>query len=310
MTTGGLVGRPLRFCRHLRIFGLMFAAYAILTVVAIIWGTTFPLVQGALAYASPMVFLAARFALAAAVFAALVWPRAHRLDGMILWKGMGLGLLLWAGYTLQTIGLAHTTAARSGFLTGLFVPLTPVFAWLLFRQRIGLRLWLAVGLAFAGVYLMSRPEAGGLNFGDLLTIGCAVAFALHVVFVGRWAARENEIPLTWLQFVMVTLLAVILLRTETPRLEYAPVLIIALLVVSLLGSVFGVWAQMRFQPRISPAAAAVIYALEPVFAGVASWVLQGHTPPPSTLIGAGFILAGMLLTATTLTPRKPAPSMP
>ena len=266
---------------------------------------TFPLVQGALAYTTPLTFLAARFGLAAAVFVVIVWPRAQRFDGMTLWKGMGLGIFLWAGYALQTIGLATTSAARSGFLTGLFVPLTPVFAWLLFRQKTAKRLWLAVGLAFAGVYLMSRPDSGGLNFGDMLTIACAVAFALQVVYVSRWVTRANEIPLTWLQFLIVMLISVSAMRFSPPRIEYSPFLIVALLVCALFGSVYGIWGQMRFQPRISPAAAAVIYACEPVFAGLASWALSGAVPPRTTLIGGVCILAGMLVSATTLARGKP-----
>ncbi len=283
----------------------MFAAYAILTLLSVIWGVTFPLVQGALAYTTPLTFLAARFGLATAVFVVLAWPRAHRFDGMTLWKGMGLGIFLWAGYALQTMGLAHTSAARSGFLTGLFVPLTPVFAWLLFRQKTAKRLWLAVGFAFAGVFLMSRPDSGGLNGGDILTIGCSVAFALQVVYVSRWVNRANEIPLTWLQFLVVLLISVSAMRFSPPHIEYSPFLIVALLVTALLGSVFGIWGQMRYQPRISPAAAAVIYACEPVFAGLSSWMLLGTVPPETTLWGAGFILAGMIVSATTLSRSRP-----
>jgi drug/metabolite transporter (DMT)-like permease len=275
----------------------MFVAYAVLIILSVIWGTTFPLVQGALSYASPMVFLALRFGIAAVVFALIVWPRAHKWDGNVLWKGMALGLLLWLGFALQTVGLKYTTAARSGFLTGTFVPLTPVFAWLLFRHKIRLRLWMAVLLAFGGVAIMSQPNAGGLNWGDGLTLLCGVSFALQVVLVDRWSKSENLIPLTWLQFVMAMLLSTTFMRWETPHVEWTPFLVIALAVTSLLASVFAIWGQMHFQPRISPAAAAVIYSCEPVFAGISSWIIVGTIPPQAALIGAGFIVAGMLLSA-------------
>jgi drug/metabolite transporter (DMT)-like permease len=285
----------------------MFVAYAILLSLSVVWGTTFPLVQGALNYASPMVFLALRFGIATVVFALIVWPRAHRWDGNVLWKGMALGLLLWLGFALQTVGLQSTSAARSGFLTGTFVPLTPVLGWLLFRQKIKLRLWIAVLLAFAGVAIMSQPDAGGLSWGDFLTLLCGVSFALQVLLVDRWSRSENLLPLTWLQFVMAMMLSTIFMRWETPHVEWTPFLFIALAVTALLASVFAVWGQMKFQPRITPAAAAVIYSCEPVFAGISSFVLLGQLPPTITLIGAAFIIAGMLLSATPST-SKPVPA--
>ncbi|MBU0509232.1 EamA family transporter [bacterium] len=104
----------------------MTAAYLILFALTAVWGLTFPLVQAALASASPLVFVTLRFALAAGLFALLVWPRAFRLQRDFAWKGLVLGLFLCGGYAFQTIGLAHTTAARSGFLTGTLVPMTPL----------------------------------------------------------------------------------------------------------------------------------------------------------------------------------------
>jgi drug/metabolite transporter (DMT)-like permease len=277
----------------------MLLAYAVLITLSIIWGTTFPLVQGALNFASPMVFLATRFAIATVVFAIIVWPRGHKWDGILLWKGMALGFLLWAGFALQTVGLRYTTAARSGFLTGTFVPLTPLLGWMLFKMKVGYRLWGAVALAFTGVAIMSQPDAGGLNRGDFLTLLCGVSFALQVLLVDRWSRADNLIPLTWLQFFMSMLFSVIALPLETRRLEWSLYLGVALLITGLLASVFAIWGQMRFQPRLSPIAAAVIYSCEPVFAGLASWLLLSQTPPRMTLIGAGFIIAGMLLSATS-----------
>ncbi|MCX6601660.1 MAG: EamA family transporter, partial [bacterium] len=132
----------------------MLAAYLILLALCAVWGLTFPLVQSALSQASPLVFLSLRFALAALLFPLLVWPRAFRLTRELAWKGVWLGVFLWGGYGFQTFGLLHTTAARSGFLTGTLVPMVPLFAWLLFRVQVGVRSWIAVLLAFAGTFIM------------------------------------------------------------------------------------------------------------------------------------------------------------
>jgi drug/metabolite transporter (DMT)-like permease len=283
----------------------VFAAYLILLALCAVWGLTFPLVQSALACASPLVFLALRFAAASLLFPLLVWPHAFRLTREQVWKGLGLGVLLWGGYGLQTFGLAHTSAARSGFLTGTLVPMTPLFAWLLFRVNVGLRSWMAVLLAFAGTFVMSQPQAGGLNLGDTLTILGAASFALQVVFVNRWAKPDCEIQLTWLQILVTGLLSLIFLPLESPHLTFAPILWWAIGITAVFATVFGIWGQLRFQPRISPAAAAVIYATEPIFAGIASWLMLGTVPSGGTLIGAGLIVAGMVLTSTTPAETKP-----
>jgi len=283
----------------------MLPAYLILLGLTAVWGFTFPLVQEALRSTSPMVFVSLRFALASSLFALLVWPRAFRLNRSLLWKGAVLGVLLAGGYTLQTFGLSLTTAARSGFLTGTLVPMTPLFAWLLFRTRISLRQIIAVLLAFLGTAMMSRPSAGGFNLGDGLTLLCAVSFALQVVFVGHWAQRENEMQLTWLQITVTMLLAGLCVPLEATRLTVTPLLLVALVVTAVLATAFGIWAQMRYQPRISTTAAAIIYAMEPVFAGLAAWIILGSVPGPATLAGASVIFAGMLLSATTPSEIKP-----
>lgn len=285
----------------------MAAAYAILLGITFIWGATFPVVQIALEESSPFAFVAVRFAIAAVVLGLLFWRRLRRISRTDLVHGVILGLLLWGGYAFQTTGLAHTTAARSGFITGLLVPLTPVFAWLIFRVRISLRLWIAVLLAFAGLAIISRPEAGGFNLGDLLTLCCAAVFALHVACVGQWANPANDAQLTWLQVTATALLAWACLPFE-PGAHYDPSF--QLLAITIFGALFAtalaIWAQLKYQPRMSPAAAAVIYATEPLFAGLAAWVMLHHIPPTTMLYGAALIVAGMILSSL---PAKPKPAV-
>jgi len=245
------------------------SAYIILLLVTVVWGTTFPLVQKVLDHASPFAFVAVRFSLAAIFFALITWPRALKITRERLFKGVVLGAFLWGGYIFQTVGLKHTTAARSGFITGMLVPLTPVFAWLLFRTRISLRLWMAVLLAFGGLWIMSRPEAGGLNFGDMMTLICAVIFALHIVFVSHWAKPENEIPLTWLQLATCAILATLATPLESnPHFELAFESLGGAVLAAIFASALAIWAQLRYQPRISPAAAAVIYGAALIICGM------------------------------------------
>lgn len=276
----------------------MLAAYLFLFLLTAVWGLTFPLVQSALTAASPLVFVALRFVVAGLLFPLLFLPRVFKLSRSVILKGAGLGILLWGGFAFQTIGLAHTTAARSGFLTGTLVPMTPLFAWLIFRARIGLRPWLAALLAFAGTAVMAQPAAGGLNFGDVLTLICAACFALHVVFVNYWATPENDVQLTWVQIAVTAALALLVIPLESPpRLEFSPTLLWAVAVTAVFATALGIWAQLRYQPRITPTAAAIIYAFEPLFAGGAAWVMLGTVPASATLIGAACIFAAMLLSS-------------
>lgn len=277
----------------------MAAAYGILLAITLIWGATFPIVQLALEDSSPFAFVAVRFSLAALLFAALFHKRLRRASRDQLVKGAILGVLLWAGFAFQTMGLARTTAARSGFITGLLVPLTPVFAWLIFRERIHLRLWIAVLLAFAGLAIMSQPEAGGLNSGDVLTLCCAIVFALQVACVGRWSNQQNDIELTGIQLGATAVIALISVAFE-PGAHYdlnSTRLISITLFNAVFATALAIWAQLRYQPRMSPAAAAVIYACEPLFAGIAAWAFLQHVPSIATLYGAAFILAGMILSS-------------
>jgi len=274
------------------------AAYAALIALACNWGLTFPVVQDSLEFASPCVFVAIRFGIAALIFPLLVWPRAHQLNRELILKGLWLGLLLWGGYAAQTIGLEYTTSTRAAFITGTFVPLTPVFAWLLFRAHVTGRMWLAVGLAFAGITIIAQPDVGGFGFGDLLAQLCAVCFALQLVFVNRWANRSNEIQLTWLQLLVASLVSALFIPTESARFEWSGYLVFGLLFTAIFASALAIWGQLRFQPRIPVSAAAVIFSLEPITAPIAAWLLQNHVPPPVTLIGAAFIIAGMILSST------------
>lgn len=266
------------------------------------------MVQKALEHASPFAFVAVRFGIAAVFFALITWPRALKLTREQFIKGVLLGVMLWGGFVFQTIGLNYTSAARSGFITGLLVPLIPVFAWLFFRTHFGPRLWIAVLLAFFGIWIMSRPETGGLNLGDVLTLICAAIFALQVVFVSRWAKPENEVQLTWVQLAASAIFSIGALPFERDtHFEFAFESLGAAAFTAVFASAFAIWAQLRYQPRISPAAAAVVYASEPLFAGLAAWWLLDHIPPMATLYGAGFIVAGMILSSIPGKTRTPLP---
>jgi len=157
-----------------------------LIAVAAVWGGTFVMVQDAVAKLPTLAFLGYRFA-AAAVVAALVWRttlRALPREGW--WAGALMGVFLTLGYVLQTLGLEHTTVSNAGFITGLFVVFTPVLAAIVLGDRIGPLAWGAAVVSAFGLFLLAG--GGAPNTGDVLVLGCAVAFAAHILATARGAA--------------------------------------------------------------------------------------------------------------------------
>jgi drug/metabolite transporter (DMT)-like permease len=285
----------------------MFAAYAMLLGLTLIWGMTFPLVQMTVREVSPTLFLSLRFCIASAALILVFGKRVLPASRQDFWKGCAIGLFLWGGYIGQTIGLEFTSASRSGFLTGTLVPLTPLFAFLLFQERFSLRLWLAVLIAFSGIFVMSRPSLGGLNFGDTVTLASAASFALQVVYINRWSEERSLLSLAWLQLAASACLSLGAVPLETARFHLSSVSTGTLLITALLASAMGIWVQMKYQPRLPAAATAVIYAMEPVFAGLAAWMMLHEKPPLPTLIGASLILCGMILSSIKVEPRRNQP---
>jgi drug/metabolite transporter (DMT)-like permease len=305
----------LQFDGKIIIFHPVLIAYLALLGVTFFWGFTFPIVQWSLDDSSPILFVAARFAIAALLFPVLFGKKSISFNPQLVKRGLVLGALLCGGYIFQTIGLAHTTSARAGFITALYVPFTPLFGALFFHAKIRKRMWLAASIAFVGILVMSLPETlvdgkpvleqMALSYGDKLILVCAVCYALHILLINRWSTPDSELPLAWLQISATSLIAMAALPVETLHFELTRELTITLLFTAIFASVIAIWAMMKFQPRVPVTGAAIIYSMEPVTAGLAAWVLQDHIPPTITLLGAALILAAMLIASTIQEPEVP-----
>lgn len=302
-------------CANIRIFHPVLIAYLALLGVTFFWGFTFPIVQWSLDDCSPILFVALRFTLAALLFPLFFGRKSFSLNPQLVKRGLVLGLFLCGGYIFQTIGLKYTTSARAGFITALYVPFTPVLAWLLFRARIRKRMWLAAAIAFVGILVLSLPESlvdgkpvleqMALNRGDKLILVCAFCYAMHILFINRWSNAASELPLSWLQILGTGLIAGALLPVERLHFDLTRELAVALFFTAIPASVIAIWAMMRFQPRVPVTGAAIVYSMEPVTAALAAWTLQDHIPPNITIIGAACILVAMLVASTIQEPEVP-----
>lgn len=265
-------------------------AVVALVLVCLVWGVSFTVIKQALDYASPLVLLGARFTLATLVIAGNL----RGLTRAELAGGLLLGVLFWAGFVFQTIGLEHTTPSRSAFLTILSTPLVPVLQFLLHRTLPRGPTLAAIALAVGGTWLLTSPAAGaGLNRGDLLTIGCALLFTGQIVAAGHYAPRLSIARLLALELgscAVLSLLTAPLL--ETPRLVPAPpfLAMIAFLAFT------GLWSfrmQLRAQQVLTPTHTALVFTLEPVFAAITSFLVLGERLGSVQLVGAGLILAAV-----------------
>jgi drug/metabolite transporter (DMT)-like permease len=270
-------------------------ADALLIAATAVWGVSFVIVKGALADSSPLAFLALRFAIATAALAPIVDFRA-RWSGAELRGGLLLTALLATGFATQAVGLQYTTPARSAFIVALSSVLAPVVAFGVLRQR--LRWWVAMAVAVAGVgiYLLTAPNAGGLNRGDLWTLITAVVFGGHIVAVTELSRRHDARRLVWLQLAGTTVgAAVATALLESVRVEWSPGLVGALVFTGVVATAAALVWQMRAQRHMSSARAGLLLCFEPVFATVTSWVWLGERLSVTQWVGAGLILGGMIL---------------
>ena len=274
--------------------------------IAAVWGLTFVMVQDAIELLPTMAFLGYRF-VPAALIVALVFRRRLRTLSARGWRaGALMGLFLTAGYILQTLGLEETSASNAGFITGLFVVLTPLLGAIFLREHLPAVAWVAAAVSAFGLYLLAG-SGGELNLrGDGLVLLCAVAFAAHILVTARGVAEHDVGALVVLQLAVcgAACLAIAALAGDLEAPQGATVWS-ALLVTSLVASALGFFVQTYAQQHASPARTALILASEPAFAGLFGWVLADDRLSAASWMGAGLILAAIV--AVEIVPRMRPP---
>lgn len=274
-----------------------------LIAVTAVWGATFTVVQDAVERVPPFLYLALRFAVAAAALGAFGAFRGLRRDEAR--AGVLIGLALFGGYAFQTVGLQYTTPSNAGFITGLFVVFTPLLASLVLRTPPVRATMLAVVLATAGLVLLAMPEGFRLGRGDGLVLLCAVSFAAHIVLLGRLAPGASALRLAGVQVATATVLCVAWSGLAEHRAPPGGDVTVwfAVGLTGLLATAAAFLVQTRAQQIIPPTRTAVILTAEPVFAGVFGYVLAGDRLGARGYAGAVLIVAG-ILAAELLAPAR------
>ena len=271
-------------------------ALAALVAVTAIWGSTFIVVQNAVSQMPVMDFLGIRFTIAAIVLFLL---RPSCLRGMTrqgFIRSATIGLALCLGFITQTYGLQHTEAAVSGFITGMFVVITPLISWLLLKRNINLGIWLAVALATIGLGILSL-KGWSFGIGEFLTFLCAVFFALHIVSLGEWAVKYNTYGVAFIQIGVVAVISLIAAIPDGITLPPSNSAWGAVILTAVFASAIGFLVQTWAQTLISPTRTAVTLTMEPVFACIFAILIGGNQLTISIVIGALFVLSAMLITS-------------
>ncbi len=286
---------------------------ALLALVAVtaVWGVTFVQVKDAVEIYPILPFLAVRFGIASAVLA----PAVPRVRGLGRRGGAGAalaGALLGAGYVLQTLGLERTSVSSAGFVTGMYVVLTPLIALVLFRLQVGSAAWLGVGLATAGLAMLAGIH-GGSATGDLLVLAAAAVYSLQIVLMERYAPRYDPFAFTLVE-MLVAFTGLALAAIPTAAVPRGWTVWGALVVTGVFASALGFLVQTWAQQRTSATRTALVFTLEPVWAALFGYTLAGDRLGALGWGGCAVIMAGIVLAepaaAATLVRliRRPSPA--
>ena len=275
----------------------------LLVVCTIIWGASFVIVKSALTDASVFAFLVIRFAVAAVSLLVLCFRDLAKLNAASLRAGAIMGCCMFGGYAFQTAGIELTTPSKAAFVTGFSVVLVPIFLGLFARHRIGPWIWAGAITAIGGLYYLTVPSSGfgDLNFGDVLVLCGSVAFAWHIIAIGRYARTHSATMLNFLQVTMTLLMVSILggvlkaAGRESLRVSWTPRLIGGVLLTGVLATAVTFAVQLWAQQFTPPTHAAILFTLEPVFAALTSFIFFGERLGGRGAIGAALILIGILL---------------
>ncbi len=284
------------------IFSKSLQANILLLMSAAIWGFAFVYQRQGMEYLGPFMFGAIRFLLGSLALSPLLWWRRFNTSQYrsvpirkILLYGSISGMVLFTAASLQQVGLQYTTAGKAGFITGLYIILVPLLG-LGLGHRTHMQTWIGATLAVNGLYLLSFTENMSLAIGDLLQLGGALFWAVHVLVIGRFSPQVSPIALSVVQFAVCGLLSLLVaLFVETTLWSQVVDARTSILYTGLISTSIGFTLQVLAQRIARPTHAAIIMSLEAVFAVVGGWWLLNEILTKRALLGSALMLAGMLI---------------
>lgn len=273
-----------------------------LLLITIGWGASFLLTKNSLAELSTFNFLSIRFSVALVLSLIIFYKKIISIDKNTLKYGVILGVVAYATYALQTIGLNYTTASKSAFITGFNVVLVPIFSALLVKKVPDKKVFFSVLIAFIGLGLLTlNKEVSGINIGDIYTFVCAIICAIHILLIDKYAKQYDSVMLAVIQIGVCAILSLITsLVFENPIIPASYNVWSNIIILSVVCTLVAFIVQNMAQKHTSPTHTALIFTAEPVFAAVFGYVILGEILNSQGLIGATLILIGMIITEVDL----------
>ena len=280
---------------------------------SLIWGVTFVVVKNALDYSSVFIFLAIRFTLAALLMAALRPKVLRRMDTQEIFAGLRLAFFMFVGYGFQTTGLQYTTASNSGFVTGASVVLVPILLGIFWGRRLTYWIYGGAFAALVGLYFLTVPAAGlrYLNYGDVLTFVAAGFYAVHIILVGEYMQEHSVSALSLIQVAGCGAMAWVLagagavIHWQPVRFAWRWELLVAVGICTVFATAVAFTVQLWAQQYTSASHAAILFALEPVFAVITSYLVLHERLSSRALKGAGLVVLGILMAELLGAPAAP-----
>ncbi|MBN1301591.1 MAG: DMT family transporter [Melioribacteraceae bacterium] len=284
---------------------------SMMLIVTLLWGATFVIVKESLADVSTMLFIGIRFTIAAVVLIPIVFRYRSSFNKQVVSAGFVIGLFLFLGFASQTIGLKHTTATKSGFLTGSAVVMVPILQTIMEKRKPTIGSITGVLIVFTGILFLSSGgnsilqifvELGSnFNIGDAFTLLCALFFALYIIYLDIFTKKYEYWNLIILQIyttaVLAYLFSMILDGTtiEPVKISFTGYLIFGIIYTSIFATLITTILQTRYQKLITPTKASIIFSFEPVFAAIFAFFLLNEKITNLGFIGAVLIITGLII---------------
>ncbi|MBM0282997.1 DMT family transporter [Pseudomonas chlororaphis] len=283
-------------CKSSSFFLKLSKAECALVLITMVWGGTFLTVQHAMTVSGPMFFVGLRFAAAACIVGLFSLRSLRGLTLFELKAGVFIGTAIMLGYGLQTVGLQTIPSSQSAFITALYVPFVPLLQWLFMGKRPGLMPSIGIMLAFTGLMLLSGPSGAALDFspGEIATLISTVAIAAEIILISTYAGQVDVRRVTVVQLAATSVLSFLMVvPTQEAIPDFSWLLLASALGLGAASAAIQVamnWAQKS----VSPTRATLIYAGEPVWAGLVGRI-AGERLPALALLGGALIVAAVIV---------------
>ena len=267
-----------------------------LVFICIIWGTTFAIVKNALAVVDPILLIALRMIIAAVIVTFICWRRGllKRLGGETWRSAAVVGIFVYMGFVLQTIGLSLTTASKTGFITGLAVVFTPMLSPYILRKNPEWYSWVGVAIAVVGLGMLSLEGWQMPSIGDLYVLGCALCFGFQIVLLEKYSPRLNGMLLSMAQFIWIGMLALVTAAPKLPQIrDFSTGTWITILYLGVMATAVCFVVQTIAQRYVPAIRASIIMQTEPIIGVLFAWLLLGEALNLKQWFGAALILVAV-----------------